>query len=89
MQTVEVEIFGRKFRLRTDDTAKTNAVVAAINAQLQDLQDLYEDLDFTKLLLLMALKQQEKINDLNHKNELLDTDIKKMNAMIGQIIGDA
>lgn len=88
MQSVEVEIFGRKFRLRTDDVERTQLIVAEINAQLSDLQILYESLDFTKLLLLLALQQQEQVLDLQSKNNILSSDLERLNLMIGKIIGD-
>lgn len=88
MQSVEVEIFGRKFRLRTDDVERTQLIVAEINNQLQDLQILYESLDFTKLLLLLSLQQQEQVLDLQSKNNILSSDLERLNLMIGKIIGD-
>jgi len=88
MQSVEVEIFGRKFRLRTDDVEKTQTIVAEINNQLSDLQILYESLDFTKLLLLLALQQQEQVLELQSQNILLSSDLERLNLMIGKIIGE-
>ncbi|HNZ06469.1 MAG: cell division protein ZapA [Candidatus Cloacimonetes bacterium] len=88
MQSVEVEIFGRKFRLRTDDVEKTQTIVAEINNQLSDLQILYESLDFTKLLLLLALQQQEQVLELQSQNIQLSSDLERLNLMIGKIIGE-
>lgn len=88
MQPVEVEIFGRKFRLRSDDVEKTQLIVAEINSQLSDLQILYESLDFTKLLLLLALQQQEQVLELQSQNTILSSDLERLNLMIGKIIGD-
>jgi len=88
MQSVEVEIFGRKFRLRTDDVEKTQLIASEINSQLADLQILYDSLDFTKLLLLLALQQQEQVLDLQGKNHILSSDLERLNLMIGKIIGE-
>lgn len=88
MHSLEVDIFGRKFRLRTDDVSRTQAVVNEINLRLQELQSIYENLDFTKLLLLLVLQQQEKILDLKNQNQKLSEDLERMNLMIGKIIGE-
>lgn len=89
MRSVEVEIFGRKFRLRTDDAERTIEVVNAINTQLRELDELYETLDFSKLLLLLAFRLQEKIIDLNSQNNTLSTELEQMNLMVGKIIGES
>jgi len=88
MQSVEVEIFGRKFRWRTDDVEKTKLIASEINSQLADLQILYDSRDFTKLLLLLALQQQEQVLDLQGKNHILSSDLERLNLMIGKIIGE-
>lgn len=88
MQTVEVEIYGRKFRLRSDDPSRTLTIVDSLNHQLAELVAKYQDLDFTKLLLLISLQQQESINDLQGKNKVLSSDLDRLNQMISKIIGD-
>jgi len=89
MQSVEVEIFGRKFRLRSDDPTKTISIADAINRQISELVAKYENLDFTKLLLLISLQQQENIHDLEIRNKELSLDLDRMNQMISKFIGDA
>jgi len=74
--------------LRTDDVEKTQTIVAEINNQLSDLQILYESLDFTKLLLLLALQQQEQVLELQSQNIQLSSDLERLNLMIGKIIGE-
>lgn len=88
MKSVEVEIFGRRFRLRSDEPEATIRVAEAINAQLSELRELYETLDFTKLLLLLSLQQQEEIASLSHRNQELSSDLERMNQMVGKIIGE-
>lgn len=88
MQSVEVDIFGRKFRLRSDDPQRICDVVNEINRQLNELQSSYDQLDFSKLLLLLALQQQEKVFTLQQKNQELASDLERLNQMIGKIIGE-
>ncbi len=88
MNSVEVEIFGRKFRLRSDNPQMTMDIAEAINLQIDELRTKYESLDFTKLLLLISLQQQEAIQQLSVQNKELSTDLERLNNMISKIIGD-
>jgi cell division protein ZapA (FtsZ GTPase activity inhibitor) len=88
MQSVEVEIFGRRFRLRSDDPVRTNKVAAEINRQIDELSEHYDSLDFTKLLLLICLQQQEQVLTLGDKNRELSSDLERLNQMISMIITD-
>lgn len=88
MNSVEVEIFGRKYRLRSDNPQFTLDIANAVNAQIEELNLKYEGLDFTKLLLLISLQQQEAIQSLSTKNRDLSADLERLNQMITKIIGD-
>ena len=86
MQAVEVEIFGRRFRLRSDDPERTTKVAEALNEQIAELSKQYDNLDFTKLLLLICLQQQEQVLVLEDKNTELGSELERMNQMISKII---
>ena len=88
MTSVEVGIFGRIFRLRTNDPALTMSIAAQLDQQLHDLKERYEILDFSKLLLLVALQQQESLSGLQAENTDLRKDLERMNQMISKIIGE-
>ncbi len=88
MKSVEVEIFGRRFRLRSDDPKATLAIAEAINTELNQLRELYENLDFTKLLLLLALKKQDEINSLSHHMRNQELELNRLNQMVGKIVGE-
>ena len=88
MNSVEVEIYGRIFRLRSMNPAQTLQIASDINKQLDELKEKYDSLDFTKLLLLVTLQQQEQISNLTVRNKELTADLERMNNMISKIIGD-
>ncbi|HOC95088.1 MAG TPA: cell division protein ZapA [Candidatus Cloacimonadota bacterium] len=88
MKMVEVEIFGRKYRLRSDNTEATQAIANSINSQLNELHEQYENLDFTKLLLLLVLKQQEELRSLENRNSELSKELERVSQMVGKIIGE-
>ncbi|HNX37397.1 MAG TPA: cell division protein ZapA [Candidatus Cloacimonadota bacterium] len=88
MNSIEVEIYGRIFRLRSQDPALTMQIAADINKQINELKEKYDNLDFTKLLLLVSLQQQEQVQLLQIRNKELSTDLDRMNQMISKIIGE-
>jgi cell division protein ZapA (FtsZ GTPase activity inhibitor) len=88
MKSVEVEIFGRRFRLRTDDPKETQAVAEALDSELNQLRELYENLDFTKLLLLLSLKKQDEIISLRKRTKDLEKELERLNQMVEKIMGD-
>jgi len=88
MKSVEVEIFGRRFRLRSDDPEETQAIADVINLELNQMRDLYENLDFTKLLLLLSLKKQDEINSLHHRTHELEKELERLNQMVEKIVGE-
>lgn len=88
IQPVEVEIFGRKFRLRSDNPQDAMDIANTINQELHQLSDLYDNLDFTKLLLLITLKKQDEIKSLTLRNDNLEIELERLNQMVEKIIGD-
>ncbi|MBP7205904.1 MAG: cell division protein ZapA [Candidatus Cloacimonetes bacterium] len=88
MKSVEVEIFGRRFKLRTDNQKEIQAVAGAIDAELNQLREQYENLDFPKLLLLLLLKKQDEISSLNKRSTDLEKELERLNQMVGNIVGE-
>ncbi|HNV92846.1 MAG TPA: cell division protein ZapA [Candidatus Cloacimonas sp.] len=85
MKSVEVEIFGRRFRLRSDNPERTKHIAEEIDRQIEDLSKLYDNLDFTKLLLLICLQQQEEVLTLGDKNQSLMSELERLNQMLSKI----
>lgn len=88
MKSVEVQICGRKYRLRCEDPVEMQAIADDINAQLEDIKSQTDCIDYHKLLLLLVLQQQEHIRTLRKVNAELKNDIDRMNQMVSKIIGD-
>ena len=88
MNSIEVEIFGRKYKLKGDDTQKLRLIADKLNSQLIELGEQYELLEFSKLLLLCSLQLQEKLLDLGKTNQELKDELERMNQMISAFIRD-
>ncbi|NLW18281.1 MAG: cell division protein ZapA [Candidatus Cloacimonetes bacterium] len=88
MKSVDVEIFGRKFHLRTDQPEELQSVAKKIDEELRQLSDLYENLDFSKLLLLLLLKKHSEIKSLQSNSALSEKELERLNQLVGNIVED-
>jgi len=88
MSSIEVEIFGRKYKLKGEDTQKLRLIAEKLNQQLLELGDQYELMEFNKLLLLCSLQLQEKLIEQGKANQELKDELERMNQMISAFIHD-
>lgn len=88
MTSIEVGIFGRIFRLRSSNPTQTLQIAAELDRQLNELKERYEINDFSKLLLLCALQQQEQILNCTSENTQLAKELDRLNLMVSKIIGE-
>jgi cell division protein ZapA (FtsZ GTPase activity inhibitor) len=88
LKSVEVEIYGRKFKLRGDDPDKITRIAKALNQQLEELNDKYDIIDQYKLLILNSLIISEQLIDLQDLNVSLKEEIDRLNKLISTFISD-
>ena len=86
MQSVEVEIFGRRFRLRSDNPTRTKEIADALSKQLAQIYEANESLDFSRLLLLLCFRQQEELSLVLEDNQKIRSELERMNQMIEKIV---
>ncbi|MDI3503244.1 MAG: hypothetical protein PWP64_180 [Candidatus Cloacimonadota bacterium] len=82
MKSVEVEIFGRLFRLRSDDPTRTKKIAADLSDQLTELYETYEHLDFPRLLLLACFQREEQLQKALEENQELKSELNRVNQML-------
>ena len=86
MQSVEVEIFGRRFRMRSDNPTRTKEIAEDLSEQLHKLHEGNENLDFSRLLLLICFRQQEELKLILEDNQKIRNELERMNQMIEKIV---
>jgi len=86
MKSVEVEIFGRLFRLRSDNPTRTKKIAEDLSNQLTELYETYEHLDFPRLLLLACFQREEKLQIALEENQELKTELNRVNQMLEKIV---
>lgn len=88
MSSIEVEIYGRKYKLKGNDTQKLRLIAEKLNEQLKELGEQYDMLEFNKLVLLSCLQLHERIIDQEKENLELKDELERMNQMISAFIHD-
>ncbi|MCB5223950.1 MAG: cell division protein ZapA [Candidatus Cloacimonadaceae bacterium] len=88
MKSVDIEIFGRKFHLRTDKPKELQDFAKAIDEELRQLSELYENLDFPKLLLLLLLKKHSELKSLQNNSASSEKELERLNQMVGTLVED-
>lgn len=86
MRSVEVEIFGRLFRLRSDNPTRTLKIAEDISEELRELYESYEHLDFSRLLLLACFQREEKLRIAMDENQKLKAELSRVNQMLEDIV---
>ncbi len=86
MKSTEVEIFGRKFRLKGDDPDKIKAYADFLNQHLDSLQSKMEFVDQNKLLSLGAIIVTEKYFNMVDQNKMLIEEIRKLNEVLNSAL---
>ncbi|HOV16852.1 MAG TPA: cell division protein ZapA [Candidatus Cloacimonadota bacterium] len=89
MNSVEVEIYGRKYKLKGENAQKLRLIAEKLNEKLIQLGENYEFIDFNKLLLLCSLQLQEQLLDLTQANQGLKDELERMNEMISTFIRES
>nr|MDK2851116.1 hypothetical protein [Candidatus Cloacimonadota bacterium] len=86
MKSVEVVIFGRRFRLKSDDPTYTTKIAEDLSRQLTELSETYDQLDFSRLLLLACFQKEEALQNITRENEELKEELHRMNQMLENLV---
>lgn len=78
MESVLVEIFGRRIRLRGDDPEKIRNYAGYLNSQLEELQEKLNLADSSKVLLLGAMIITEKLFQSEDRNRHLESELARL-----------
>ena len=88
MNSVEVEILGKKYRLRSDTPQKVEDYAAYLNTLLDELSSKYGIVDSKDSLTLAAMILTEKIFDLTTHSEQLKKEIDSIHTKISSFFVD-
>ena len=85
MQTVEVELLGKKYYFKSDDPAELIARVKMLEKELEELNSRYNTVDQTKLFVLYSLKLLDQYLSEKDKNEKLKLEYEKIEEVMQEL----
>ncbi len=85
MDSITVEIYGKKYKFKGEDTLKIEEYAKFLNLILNDLDNKYNIPDASKLFLLAALNISEKYFELKEQNAKLSEDLENLHQQINLI----
>jgi len=88
MKTVEFEILGKKYYLKSSDPELTQKRAQELNLQLEELNEKFNTVDQNKLFVLYMLMLLEKYSDELQKSEKLEADLKQLEVILNNISVD-
>ncbi|MBN2460106.1 MAG: cell division protein ZapA [Candidatus Cloacimonetes bacterium] len=85
MQTVEVNILGKKFYLKSDDPQKLLERVRYLESNLEELNARFNTVDQTKLYVLYSLTLLESYLTEVEKNKELNSQVEKITELMQKL----
>jgi len=82
MKTVEIEIFGKKYFIKSNDVDDVIEKARYLNEQLESLNEKFNTVDQSKLFVLYMLILLDEFTVEKQKNEKLSAELKKLNDLL-------
>ncbi len=88
MRSIEVEILGKKYYLKSDNPDKLKDYVNYLVSQLEKLDKKYNTIDQNKLFVLYSLKMTEMYFNEIEKNKRFENEKEQIDSLLNQITLD-
>ncbi len=80
MESISVDIFGRRYQMKTDSAENTRQLELYINSELNKLANKFNELDRDKLLVLFSMILTEEFLKLRGELESVRSELSLFNA---------
>ncbi len=88
MKSVEVEILGKKYRLRAEDCRKIEDYASYVNTLLDDISSKYGIVDNKDSLVLATMVLAEKLFVMTEESDKLRKEIETLDSKISSFFVD-
>jgi len=85
MKTVEIEILGKIYYLKSNDPDNLLEKSKFLNEKLEELNEKFNTVDQNKLFVLYLLILLEEISDVHIQNEKLSNELKQVEDLLKNI----
>ena len=82
MKSVEIEILGKKYFLKTDEPEKLLELASFLESQLEELYEKYKTAEQHKLLILNSLMILEQLFQTKDDKKELEKKLEKINGLL-------
>ena len=82
MESVEIEIFGKRYRMKGNDPQKIKQYAAYLNKRLDEINSKFDIIDQKKMFVLTSLVIVEELFDLKDEHMDLKKKIKELNIIL-------
>lgn len=88
MKTVDIEIFGKKYYIKTNEPDKVLQKANILNNKLEELNEKFNTVDYNKLFVLYMLILLDELDDMEHKNQKLCQKLKQVEDLLNALNED-
>ena len=88
MKTVDIEIFGKKYYIKTNEPDKVLQKANILNKKLEELNEKFNTVDYNKLFVLYMLILLDEMDDMEHKNQKLCQKLKQVEDLLNALNED-
>jgi cell division protein ZapA (FtsZ GTPase activity inhibitor) len=88
MKTVEIEIFGKKYYIKTNEPEEVLEKTKIINEQLEKLNERFNTVDYNKLFVLYMLILFDKYDIEKQRNKKMSEELKQVEELLNKLNED-
>lgn len=85
MKTVEIEIFGKKYYLKSNEPEKVMQKATILNTKLEELNEKFNTVDYTKLFVLYMLILLDELEFSEQKNLELNQKLQQVEELLNNL----
>ena len=88
MKTVEIEIFGRKYYIKSSDPEDVLKKAKYLNEELEKLNERFNTVDYNKLFVLYMLMLLERTETEQLRNDELSEELMQVEELLNNLNED-
>jgi cell division protein ZapA (FtsZ GTPase activity inhibitor) len=86
VKSVEIEILGKRYYLKTDEPETLLELAKILESQLKELDEKYKTAEQHKLFVLNSLRILKQLSETAERNRRLEKQLEQINTLLEQDI---
>ena len=88
MKTVEIEIFGKKYYIKSNEPEEVLKKSGLINSQLEELNEKFNTVDYNKLFVLYMLILHDRLESEQKVSDELKRKLQQLDTLLNEVSED-